>query len=441
VSATPYLDASVPAVALFNNTESFYPYLARANQPELFATMFDKGNRALLWLGAKKLVVLSAPAPHVAYLRQRVGFSDTELLVVPEPSAWMCQDILRSPALLERVAAYAGPDRRLQLIPYTTTPGVYELADALSQSFGLSVDLPESPARENLWVRDYLDTKAGFRDVVGSLLRKAALPEGFVCDRLSVAAEAVFWLCRQRQPAIVKASRGNGGFGHWYVSPDAVPSASAALASLAANPYFEEDLLIVEQRVESPDNVFPAVELYVPPEGAPFVTHVCQELFLHGKVTGQIVTPGLAQTSWYADLVQAGLRIAGRFQALGFQGLFDVDGVVDADGGLYLLETNTRRTAGTHAHEFANLAFGEDYARHMTVICHNTLDAGRVGSSEQLLALLEDLLYTAAGAPEGIVITHTAGLREGQFGCLVFADSLDAGLGLQDEMLRRVAAA
>ena len=435
----PYLDATVPAVALFNNTEGFHPYLARANRPALFETMFDKGNRALLWLGAAKLVVLSAPAPHLGYLRERVGYVDTELLVVPQPSSWICQDILRSPALLERIAAYAGKRGQLQLIPYVTTTGVYELADVLGQKFGLRINLPESPAPENLWIRDYLDTKSGFRDVAGRLLGQAALPEGFVCDRPSTAAEAVHWLIRQKRPAIVKANRGNGGFGHWYVSPDAIPSATAALAHLTANPFFQDDLLIVEQRVESPDNVFPAVELYVPPGGAPFVTHVCQELFLRGKVTGQIVTPGLADTSWYPDLVRAGLRLADRLQEFGYQGLFDVDGVVSADGRLYLLEANPRRTAGTHAHEFASYTFGPDYAQHMTVICHNTLDAGRVGSSQQLLDLLDDLLYTAGGPPEGIVITHTAGLREGEFGCLAFSPDLQAGMALQDEMLRRIA--
>src|SRR5205823_3281172 len=155
---------------------SFHPYLARARAPALFETMFDKGNRALLWLGPAKLVVLSAAAPHLDYLRERVGYSETELLVPAKPSPWLCQDILHSPALLERLAVYAGAGRRLQLIPYVTTAGVYQLAEVLSRSFGLCVDLPESPTPDNLWIRDHLDTKAGFREVVGRLLGPAALP-------------------------------------------------------------------------------------------------------------------------------------------------------------------------------------------------------------------------------------------------------------------------
>lgn len=437
----PYQEADVPAVAIFNNTESFQPYLSRAEDPSLFPLMFDKGNRALLWLGDPKLVVLSAPAPHLLYVREQVGYPGTTCVIPRNPSPWLCRDVMGDPDLLARLVSYAGSGRRLQLFPYVTTRELLDLADVLRGRYGLDVLLPESPTRENLWVRDYLDSKAGFRQLVGSWLSRDVLPEGFVLADLGSAAEAVAWFNQRGRAAIVKASRSNGGFGHLTFDPTEPVSSQDVLRRLESNPFLRDDAVIVEERIESPDRCFPAVEVYVPDAGAPLVTHVCTELFLYGKVTGQIVTPGLADARWFAPLTHAARRIGTELQRLGYRGIFDVDGVVDSSNRLYLLEINTRRTAGTHAHEFACFAFGADYAERMTVICHNTVPAGRVRSSQALLARLDDLLYRHRGPDEGIVITHTACLRDGEYGCIVVSPSLARATTLQDEMLARVARA
>lgn len=413
------------SVAIFNNVEAFYPYLSHADDPTLFAHMYDKGNRALFWLGDPKLVILSAPAPGLdGHLRQ-VGYPGTRCLVPREPSPWLCQDVLREPELLAPLLAQP----RVQLIPYTTTPQFLALADAL-RSHGVEVLLPESPAPENLWVRDYLDSKAGFRQLVGAWLGGDALPEGFVCRDVAEAQRAVAWFASRGRQAIVKASRSNGGFGHMAVDSSA--------DNLAANPFFRDETLVVEERIESPGQLFPAIEISVPAAGEPAITHVCTELYLNGKVTGQIVAPELARAPWRPRLAELGLGIAAGLRAMGYAGIFDVDGVIDADGRLSLLEVNTRRTAGTHAHEFACFAFGEDYAGRMAVICHNTLNSGWVSTPDELLRTLDDLLYRAGGPERGIVITHTASLREREFGCLIVAPDTAEATALQDEMLRRI---
>src|SRR5258708_1212332 len=125
--------------------------------------MRRKGERALLWLGDAKLVFLSPPPPGLAYLQERVAYPNTPFPVPEDPSAWLSLDILRQPALLEEIIAYAGAGRTVQLIPYATTSEFLELAATLELAHGLRVHLPESPRPETLWLRDYLDSKAGFR--------------------------------------------------------------------------------------------------------------------------------------------------------------------------------------------------------------------------------------------------------------------------------------
>src|SRR5438045_7596707 len=97
------VDPNLPVVALFNNTESFYPDLSRAEARAPWQEMRRKGERALLWLGDAKLVFLSAPAPGLAYLQERVGYPNTRCRVPEDPSPWLSLDILRQPALLEAI--------------------------------------------------------------------------------------------------------------------------------------------------------------------------------------------------------------------------------------------------------------------------------------------------------------------------------------------------
>src|SRR5262245_56477939 len=117
----PYIDPDLPVVALFNNTESFYPYLSRAGDRAPWLEMRGKGERALLWLGDAKLVFLSTPAPGLAYVQERLGYPNTRCRVPEDPSPWLSLDILRQPALLAEIVRYAGAGRAVQLIPYATT--------------------------------------------------------------------------------------------------------------------------------------------------------------------------------------------------------------------------------------------------------------------------------------------------------------------------------
>jgi hypothetical protein len=157
----------------------------------------------------------------------------------------------------------------------------------------------------------------------------------------------------------------------------------------------------------------------------------------------------LLDAPWYPSLVDDGLLIARRLQALGYAGHFDLDAIIDANGQPYLLEVNARRTGGTHAHEFALRQFGPDYLRQVTVLAHNRVASGAITDWPALQAALSDLLYRAAersrrspvgGEPRGVV-TIASALAVGEFGCCIIAPSRPEVLALYAEVQRRVRAA
>lgn len=87
---------------------------------------------------------------------------------------------------------YAGPNRAVQLVAYAVTPQFMQLVSKLRTDFGLTVILPECPLPGSEWVRDYIDTKSGFRSLASRWLPNAKdlLPEGLACKTILQAAEA-----------------------------------------------------------------------------------------------------------------------------------------------------------------------------------------------------------------------------------------------------------
>src|SRR6185503_17165962 len=148
----------------------------------------------------------SAPIPHAGYVREHLGFTGTEYAHPANPSPWLSLDVLQEPPLLDRLVAYAGPGRTLQLVAYATTPQFLQLVDKLRTDCGLTVLLPESPRPGCEWVRDHIDTKSGFRSLASRWLSNAEelLPQGFACETALQAAEAAHWFCGCGKACVVK---------------------------------------------------------------------------------------------------------------------------------------------------------------------------------------------------------------------------------------------
>jgi hypothetical protein len=439
----PWVDPTIPTVVLHNNLEAFYPFLRKAEDPQVIGRRYYRGDRALFWVGGDKLVFTSRPVPHAAYVREQLGYRGTHVLSPDQASPFLSLDILRESRLLSQLVAYAGVSRTVQLVPYATTREFLELVQVLRRECGIRVVLPESPQPEASWVRDYVDTKAGFRALAGACLPDAdrLLPEGVICKSPAQAAEVAQWFGRRGQACVIKADGGESGIGHVLAAPEECRDAGALAARLAASPFLRDDLVIVERLIDSPEAVSPSLEFFVPPagQGEPQSTYLSNQLFLSfGNFGGVVVDRTLQQAPWYRDLVASGQRIARRLQALGYVGHFDLDGVVDERNRLFLLEVNARRTGGTHAHEFARLRFGPGYADAVTLLCYNKMPSGPITDWAELELALGDLLYRAESDRCGVVVTVTSALAAHEFGCIIVAPDMAEALAVRDELCRRI---
>lgn len=451
------LQQDVPTVVVANTAEAYAQFLGAgldADQGEQsMQAVHGSSDRAIMWLGNAKLVVGSLPIAHLSVLQQRGYYTQTEYAYPDHPSDSLCQDIQRDRTLLNRLLSYAGPHRTLQLIPYANTPEWFELVQWLQTCWGLKVLLPESPAPTNLWVKDYIDTKIGFRTLVCQWFDQVAtlLPFGVVNLDAEQAATVAHWFLAQHRSCIIKANEGYLGLGQLIFHPEPASADSqrpaAILQQLHQQPFLRSQQLIVEAFHASDQHQYPSAEFFVPPLGLgdPRLTYVCNQLFLEHTFVGILIAPELRSTRWYDDLVGHGSAIAAHLQALGFVGYFDLDALVDNQDTLYLLEVNARRTGGTHVHEAACYILGENYDQHAALLSCNTLHTAAIATLDALVTGLQDLLFPTTleapnTQPQGVLITHSSRLNQGEFGYCVIAPSTEVAIDLNQQLRDRVQA-
>ena len=433
----------IPTVIVSNFAEAHVDFLGRCADPkareDLILSEAYHADRTLLWAGDPKLVIVSYPIAH-ASLIQALGFTETSHAFPQKPTFYLCKDILREEGLVEEIVNFAGKDRTLNIIPYATTPEFYELVDFLRSNKKLNVQTPESPDKKNFWLRDYIDTKNGFRSLASMWLKDAEdlLTLGVSCYSMEHAIRVVEWFSQKGESCVVKADTGESGIGTVVVHPYNKEEKEEILNRLKNDPYFADELIVVEKYVPSQSQESPSLEIRVPRlgEGKPEVTYVSKQLFLEfGDFCGIQVDKSLYQTTWYPKLESSGLLLAERLQEMGYVGHFDIDCVVSDTGDLYLLEINARRTGGTHVHDFAKHVYGHDYIEKASFVSYEAMASGNITDPKELQDALADYLLPIKGDMRyGLVITITRALHNHRFGCIAVAPTAELALKLQQDV-------
>jgi len=436
------IDHSLPVVVVCNISETFYEFLHQAKDSDrLIRGEQYRGDRAIIWAGDPKLVFTSLSIPHAQHLYEQAGYNHTQYLAPQRPTSWLSLDILRESALLQRLIDYVGEKRVVQLIPYAATREFLELVEVLEKEHGLTVMLPEAPAREHLWIRDYIDSKIGWRILASRWLPNAEelLPEGFACQTLEAAADAAHWFALNGRSCLVKSDIGENGIGNLLIRPGDFATHAEIADYIRSSQFVNDQWLTVEELIEAEHPLSPSLEVYVPPQGDPHITYVSDQLFQgFGDFCGVLVSRELFDMPWYAPLAESGLLCARHLQQMGYVGHFDLDTVVNDEGRVYLLEINPRRTGGTHVHEFADYVFGEDYLKTIALLSNDTLSSGSITDFDELLSVLDDFQYPMQGENRGIFITVTSALEAHEFGCIIAgADSAEL-LDIQRQIQARV---
>lgn len=435
----PHFRHGLPVVTLFNHLDAYGYYLSREDENHLYQNWGHHGDRSLYWAGDHKLAFVSAPVKDIDLFRSQWNYTHTRMLAPERPTNNLAFDILREPRLLNALHEHAGAERAVQLIPFSTTSDIHQFAQVLRTEHGLHVELPESPAPDNLWIRDHIDSKSGFRHLVLQWLDDPSLlPFGVICHEKKQAQQAVSSLLKRGVPCVVKADLGVSGLGHLVFKPEENWSPEAILRLISDDIFFREELIIVEECIPSSNQISPSPEVFVPPlgTGEPFITyHTQQLLYDFGHFGGVLISRELAGTAWYPVLSDCCLKIGRELQRLGYVGIFDMDALIADDGRIYLLEVNARRTGGTHVHELAIHLLGENYLQEYMLLSDSSLPCPGVTTAADLIDQLSALLFPIHGEPFGLVITDSPRLERQKFGGVFIGRTMPELLRLKQSVL------
>ena len=438
----------IPTVVVSNFAEAHVDFLGRCADPgereELISSEAYHADRTLLWAGDPKLVIVSYQIAHADLICKRLNFPSTIHAYPQVPTHYLSRDILRETHLLDKIVAYAGEKRLVQLIPYATTPEFLRLVDVLRKDHQLDVRTPESPEKKDFWLRDYVDTKTGYRILASTWLPDAddLLPFGVACYNLDQALRVAESFSSRGESCVLKADTGESGIGTFVIHPHEGELDAEIKQGLLNDPYFKSELIVVERYIPAREQLSPSLEIKVPRlgEGKPEVTYVSGQLFLKfGDFCGIQVDKSLYEAAWYPKLKSSGLILAGQLQALGYVGHFDMDCIVRDDGHLYLLEINARRTGGTHVHDFAKHFYGDDYIEKASFISYEAMNSGTITNPQELVDVLQDYLLPISGDDRfGLIITITRALHNHRFGCIAVAHTAQQAVQLQQDVLAHI---
>lgn len=265
----------------------------------------------------------------------------TSLEVPPDPALPLA-DALERAGLVGRLRAAVAERPGIEMLPIVLDRPTLRLAAELPvpvHPYGPG-GVPESAVAEVA----RLNTKCGFRTVAAGL--GLPLPPGRCCPDGPRLAAAARELLASEPRVLVKPSRSAGGHGLRPLVRADLPALDALLAVHRAESGPQPDGWVVERRLAVEEDVSAQVE----------VTGTGPEVVF----TGRMRTSGGSYHGFVAPLTDvpddagralraAALRLGDHLAGHGYRGRFSLDAAV-ADGRLWVLESNVRRTATTARH-------------------------------------------------------------------------------------------
>ncbi|MGI5500339.1 hypothetical protein [Lentzea sp. CA-135723] len=413
----------VPTVCVSNAIDTYRAFLAPADDvEEHLAGCFAQQDQALYWAPTAKLLVTYEPVRDLEWQAGFLGLGEVVNISPAKTAGSLFADVLADPSAVEAIVRYAGPGRRVRLIPHTTTAELWQFADVLAREHGIRVDLPESTPDQAL--RDLLDTKTGLRDLAAGLGMATGpfrLPDGVHCTSTEDVVAAVGRFLDSGTPCIVKADRGEASTGLLVFKPG--HDRAAISGEVLASPFYGTGPVVVEEFISGAVE-FPSIEFVVPANGEPFVFSVTEMLF-EGEthVRGDVTARELEQRWWCAPFAEGGLRLASAMRDRGYRGHFGIDAIA-RDGEVFMHDLNARRTGSTHLHEFGVEVLGPNYLDTHVVghfVCHGLPTDMPL---DQLLGALGDLVRSPKNADTGIVPAELCGLSTGRVSLVAFCRNL-----------------
>ena len=316
-----------------------------------------------------------------SYARDELRLGD--VTVLPRPAAMGCSlpDALRSdPASLAGLVRLARERGSLTVIPYLSTAGAWQLAEAVAEEAGVDVFVLGSPPALAARVND----KWWFSRRVAEVLGPDALPEtGWVADAFELTT-TLSVLAKRHRRLVVKMPDSAGGVGNVVLDSSVVAHLDhdRLLAHVweqtgRAGRGWTFPLLVGAW--DDPVVDSPSVQLWVPQrgDGLPVVEGVFSQVLKGARGAFVGAAPTWLPAEWQHRLAGEAVRLALLFQELGYFGRCSFDAVLAGtdleSAGAHWVDANGRWGGVSIALTAANRLVGDWQRRPFVIVQRSRL--------------------------------------------------------------------
>lgn len=409
----------IRTVVVANTAEAFERLLGKVSQTDegtrRIRHELTLSQRAFFYGGDDKIVITPQRIPEELMSRNAklCGFSNVQNVCPAEPSIALSRAASKDRPLIELLTRTLPKTEPVAFLSYAVTPAFRSFLKKIGKE-GVQAVAEDGSVTFPSWILDYLDSKVGFRIEMQRLAtnRRILIPEGFTARNTKEALNMAEWFYSRGRSAVIKVNFGESGWGLWVLKAKAYPNAAAMRKTFRSqtlsDPIWKETLCVVEEFIEPDEETAggsPSAELFIGNDG-PRITYCCGQLLDNGQFFGIEMGKDVLSQRVKGALERIALAVGNRYHELGYRGFCDIDFVATKNGELYAVETNPRRTGGTHVYDLARRLFGDSWENERYFLSHDSFQYGaHVLSAENLFKTLEPLLFPIRGEKKGIVVT------------------------------------
>ncbi len=369
--------------------------------------------RAFFWEGDNKVVITPYLIPKrlIEYNKRVLDLKNVINLAPREARINLCEAVVSDLTIWNALVQIIKANPGIIVSPYAVTNDFMKLIYKLRRA-NLDFYAPELPDSEALWTIEYLDSKSGFREQV-STLSNVYIPEGFICKDFEQAIYVGRQFMEQRRSCVIKSNMGESGWGTLILRKEEFKNLldfeNYVRIAFAKDTIWNQLPLVVEEFIDPLFSIaggMPSAEAYIDSSGIK-VTYTCGQdtngegEFLGVAIGSEVLPAGLDKG--IRSVIEA---IGQSFFKLGYRGFFDVDFVLSKNSIPYAIESNTRRTGGTHVYDFKQWLTKSRNMEGLHILSYDSFIYGDdVLSPAEILKKSERFLYPMSRKFWGITIS------------------------------------